>query len=66
MHRIGSLAVTLGIDGLAPALRPLTATGRVVELDPEHARDTAGGWRDHEWGVDWPYPASELAAATSS
>ena len=66
LHRIGSLAVTLGVDGLASALRPLTAHGRVVALDPERARDSPGSWRHHEWGVDWPYPTSELAASTSS
>lgn len=67
LHRLGSLAAVLEIDELASALRPLTAHGRVVPLDPEYAADALpGAWRHEEWGVDWPYPASELAAATWS
>jgi glycerate kinase len=32
---------------------------QAIPLDPEHT-DSVEGWRDEKWGVDWPFPASEL------
>jgi predicted transcriptional regulator of viral defense system len=67
LHRLGSLAAVLEIDGLASALRPLTTGGRVIPLDPEYTDDgSPRAWRDEEWDVDWPYSVSELAAAARS
>ena len=67
LHRLGSLATVLQMEELASCLRPLTASGRVVSLDPEYPSDASpGAWRHAEWGVHWPYPASELLAATQN
>lgn len=59
LHRLGSIAETLGLQPLAGRLEPLSSIGRPIPLDPELAGE-ADGWRDDKWGVDWPFPAEEL------
>lgn len=59
LHRLGSIAETLGLHPVADRLEPLSSIGRPISLDPELADET-DGWRDEKWGVDWPFPAKEL------
>lgn len=61
-RRIGSIATTLSLPvgrGLEP---PLWRS--LIELD-RNARG-ADGWIDKEWGVAWPYAASELEAVVAA
>jgi predicted transcriptional regulator of viral defense system len=58
-HRLGSIAKTLDLRPLGQQLTPMSSIGRPIPLDPAHT-DSVEGWRDEKWGVDWPFPASEL------
>jgi predicted transcriptional regulator of viral defense system len=59
LHRLGSIAETLELDSLKATFSPLSTVGRVIQLDPEAQSDS--GWLDARWGVEWPFPADELA-----
>ncbi|HEX4519550.1 MAG TPA: MarR family transcriptional regulator [Gaiellaceae bacterium] len=59
LHRLGSIADTLDLRPLAEQLEPISSIGRPIPLDPQHT-DPREGWRNEKWGVDWPFPASEL------
>ncbi len=59
LHRLGSIAETLRLESLKTILDPLSSIGRVIQLDPE--ADENNGWLDTRWGVQWPFPADELA-----
>jgi predicted transcriptional regulator of viral defense system len=59
LHRLGSIADTVNLRPLAQQLMPMSSIGRPIPLDPQYAVPIEG-WRDEKWGVDWPFPASEL------
>jgi len=59
LHRLGSIAERLDVHPFDDQLEPLSSIGRPIPLDPELA-DEGDGWRDHKWGVDWPFAAEEL------
>jgi predicted transcriptional regulator of viral defense system len=57
LRRIGSIADTLRIVGLAARLEPLTKPASDIDLEPGH--DTSS-YRDSRWWVRWDHPPSEL------
>ena len=59
LRRLGSIADTLQISGLARQLRPLRQPNADLNLDPAAP---ACNWRDPRWRVRWPMPAAELKA----
>jgi hypothetical protein len=61
-RRIGSLASTLSLP-VADELE-LPSWRSLIELD-RNARGT-DGWVDKDWGVAWPYAASELEAVVNA
>ena len=61
LRRLGSIADTLQIPGLARQLRPLRQPSADLNLDPAAP---ACDWRDPRWRVRWPIPAAELRAVT--
>src|SRR5580700_9043783 len=56
-RRIGSLADTLHIAGLAGHLEPLTKPSSDIDLEPGHE---ASSHRDAKWWVRWDHSPSEL------
>ena len=57
LRRIGSLADTLHIPGLAGRLEPLTKPTSDIDLEPGHDAST---YRDAKWWVRWDHSPSEL------
>jgi len=57
LRRIGSLADTLHIAGLADRLEPLTRPNSDIDLEPGHE---ASSYRDAKWWVRWDHTPSEL------
>lgn len=57
LRRIGSLADTLRIAGLAGRLEPLTKPSSDIDLDPGH---DVSSYRDSKWWVRWDQTPSEL------
>jgi len=57
LRRIGSLADTLHIAGLAGRLEPLTKPSSDLDLEPGHF---ASSYRDAKWWVRWDHSPSEL------
>jgi predicted transcriptional regulator of viral defense system len=57
LRRIGSIADTLRIDGLAGRLEPLTKPTSDIDLEPG---DHASAYRDAKWWVRWELLPSEL------
>jgi predicted transcriptional regulator of viral defense system len=57
LRRIGSLADTLHIAGLAGRLEPLTKPSSDIDLEPGHHAST---YRDAKWWVRWDHSPSEL------
>ena len=57
LRRIGSLADTLHIAGLAGRLEPLTKPSSDIDLEPGHE---ASSHRDAKWWVRWDHSPSEL------
>jgi predicted transcriptional regulator of viral defense system len=57
LRRIGSLADTLHIAGLAGRLEPLRKPSSDVDLEPGHE---ASSYRDAKWWVRWDHLPSEL------
>src|SRR6202050_388457 len=57
LRRIGSLADTLHIAGLAGRLEPLTKPSSDIDLEPGHE---ASSYRDAKWWVRWDHSPSEL------
>lgn len=57
LRRIGSIADTLHILGLADRLEPLAKPTSDIDLEPGH--DTSS-YRDSKWWVRWDQPPSEL------
>ncbi len=57
LRRIGSIADTLHIVGLAGRLEPLSRPTSDIDLEPGH--DTSS-YRDSKWWVRWDRPPSEL------
>src|SRR5216683_1970790 len=57
LRRIGSLADTLHIAGLAGRLEPLTKPSSDIDLEPGHE---ASSYRDAKWCVRWDHSPSEL------
>lgn len=57
LRRIGSIADTLHIVGLADRLEPLTKPTSDIDLEP--GSDTSS-YRDSKWWVRWDHPPSEL------
>jgi len=57
LRRIGSIADTLRIRGLADQLEPLSKPTSDIDLEPGH--DTTS-YRDSKWWVRWDHPPSEL------
>jgi predicted transcriptional regulator of viral defense system len=61
-RRIGSLATTLSL----PARLGLDAPSWVSLIELDRPARRSDGWVDNEWGVAWPYSASELEAVVSA
>jgi len=57
LRRIGSLADTLHIAGLAGRLEPLTKPSSDIDLEPGQE---ASSYRDAKWWVRWDHSPSEL------
>ncbi len=57
LRRIGSLADTLNIAGLAGRLEPLSKPSGDIDLEPGHE---ASSYRDAKWWVRWDQLPSEL------
>jgi predicted transcriptional regulator of viral defense system len=57
LRRIGSIADTLNIAGLAERLEPLTKPTSDIDLEPGHETSS---YRDSRWWVRWEQPPSEL------
>jgi predicted transcriptional regulator of viral defense system len=57
LRRIGSIADTLHINGLADRLEPLTRPTSDIDLEPGHETSS---YRDSKWWVRWDQPPSEL------
>ncbi len=57
LRRIGSLADTLHIAGLADRLQPLTRPNSDIDLEPGQK---ASSYRDAKWWVRWDLSPSEL------
>jgi predicted transcriptional regulator of viral defense system len=57
LRRIGSLADTLHIAGLAGRLEPLTKPSSDIDLEPGRE---ASSYRDAKWWVRWDHSPSEL------
>jgi predicted transcriptional regulator of viral defense system len=57
LRRIGSIADTLRIDGLADRLEPLIKPTSDIDLEPGHETSS---YRDSRWWVRWDHPPSEL------
>jgi predicted transcriptional regulator of viral defense system len=57
LRRIGSLADTLNIAGLAGRLEPLNKPSGDIDLEPGHE---AASYRDAKWWVRWDHLPSEL------
>jgi predicted transcriptional regulator of viral defense system len=57
LRRIGSIADTLKIGGLADRLEPLAKPTSDIDLDPGHG---ASSYRDSKWWVRWDHLPSEL------
>lgn len=57
LRRIGSLADTLHIAGVAGRLEPLTKPTSDIDLEPGHE---ASSYRDAKWWVRWDHSPSEL------
>lgn len=57
LRRIGSIADTLRIDGLAGRLEPLTKPTSDIDLEPG---DHASSYRDAKWWVRWALIPSEF------
>jgi predicted transcriptional regulator of viral defense system len=53
LRRIGSLADSLQLVGLAGKLAPLTLPSWDLDLDPE-LKASSGAFRDRRWRVRWP------------
>lgn len=58
LRRIGSLADSLEIPGLAHTLRPLRQPRSDIDLD---TRDPHREYRDTDWWVNWPITPNDLA-----
>lgn len=58
LRRIGSIADTLKIAGLAERLEPLTKPTSDIDLEPGHETSS---YRDSRWWVRWDHLPSELA-----
>lgn len=57
LRRIGSIADTLRVAGLADRLEPLTKPTSDIDLEPGHHTSS---YRDSRWWVRWDHPPSEL------
>jgi predicted transcriptional regulator of viral defense system len=57
LRRIGSIADTLKISGLADRLEPLTKPTSDIDLEPGQEAST---YRDSKWWVRWDHSPSEL------
>lgn len=57
LRRIGSIADTLRIDGLAGRLEPLIKPTNDIDLEPGHH---SSSYRDAKWWVRWDLSPSEL------
>lgn len=57
LRRIGSIADTLKIAGLAERLEPLAKPTSDIDLEPGHE---ASSYRDSRWWVRWDHLPSEL------
>ena len=60
LRRIGSIADTLEIDGLADRLTPLTPI--TADLDLEPGGEISSCWRDAYWHVRWQQTPDEIAS----
>jgi predicted transcriptional regulator of viral defense system len=60
IRRIGSVADTLDIGGLAGKLRPLETPQADLDLEPALKSTTV--WRDSRWRVRWTQSKDELAS----
>ncbi|MDA9982212.1 hypothetical protein N9H39_05655 [Gammaproteobacteria bacterium] len=59
LRRIGSVADTLEIEGLAGQLSPLKPL--TADLDLEPGENMPRNWRDARWRVRWPQLPTEIA-----
>lgn len=61
-HRLGSIAEALEIEPVAARLEPISAWGRLIQLDPDFEinEEDEGSWRHNKWGVEWPFSVEEL------
>ena len=57
LRRIGSIADTLKIVGLADRLEPLAEPRSDIDLEPGHE---ASSYRDARWWVRWSHSPSDL------
>ncbi len=62
LRRIGSVADTLDIEGLAGKLRPLEMPHADLDLEPRS--NVTSVWRDSRWRVRWTQSKDELANVT--
>ena len=62
LRRIGSVADTLDINGLAGKLRPLNLPRADLDLEP--GSNTTTVWRDSRWRIRWAQSKDELANVT--
>ncbi len=65
LRRLGSLADSLHLPGLAGRLQPLEMPKSDLDLDPGAAGLEDGGWRDRTWRVRWPASREEIVAAVA-
>ncbi len=59
LRRIGSIADTLAVEGLAGRLQPLRPLSADLDLEP--GKNAPRKWRDARWRVRWPQPRHEIA-----
>ncbi len=62
LRRLGSLADSLHVQGLAGRLRPLDTPKADLDLEPGAVAFDAG-WRDRIWRVRWSVPREEVLDA---
>jgi predicted transcriptional regulator of viral defense system len=60
LRRIGSIADTLEVEGLAGRLHPLRPL--TADLDLEPGVNMPRAWRDARWRVRWPQSPAEIAS----
>jgi predicted transcriptional regulator of viral defense system len=60
LRRIGSVADTLEVEGLAGRLHPLKPI--TADLDLEPGENIPHCWRDAQWHVRWQHTPDEIAS----